>query len=141
LKVVASSCVLFEGAKDTSGYGLVRVGRKLWKAHRFAWTKMHGGIPDGLQVLHRCDVRACINVEHLFLGTLADNMADRNAKGRQARLQGERHNLRKLSDAQVLEIRAAHLAGESTARLAAKFGVHKSTAHRAATRRNWRHLP
>lgn len=140
MKVIGSPCTLWEGSLDTSGYGLKRVGRKLWKAHRLAWTRANGDIPEGMQVLHRCDVRACVNVEHLFLGSLADNMADRNAKGRQARLKGERHNLHKLTDEKVRELRAAWEAGSTVKELASRFGVHPSTAHRAAIRRNWSHV-
>lgn len=135
-----SPCILFDGALDTSGYGLKRIGKKLWKAHRLAWVSARGAIPEGVQVLHRCDVRACVNVEHLFLGTLADNMADRNAKGRQARLQGEKHNLHKLTNQDVLRIREEYERGCSLSELAKAYGVHTSTVHRAATRRNWRHL-
>ncbi len=52
------------------------------RAHRLAWIYTHGPIADGLHVLHKCDVRLCVRPGHLFLGTEADNMADRDAKGR-----------------------------------------------------------
>ena len=134
-------CELFEGCVDTSGYGLKRVGKKLWKAHRLAWFRVHGEIPEGLQVLHLCDVRRCVNVDHLFLGTLAENMADRNAKGRQARLQGERHGMHKLTDEQVREMRALHESSDVTfAKLGALYGVSTTTAHRIVDRRLWRHV-
>jgi hypothetical protein len=51
-------------------------------AHRVAWEKVHGPIPQGMQVLHRCDTPLCVNVEHLFLGTNADNQRDKASKGR-----------------------------------------------------------
>jgi len=63
-------------------------------AHRLAWEEAKGPIPDGLFVLHRCDVRGCINVDHLFLGTAKDNTHDMMAKGR-ARFVGGLHNARK----------------------------------------------
>lgn len=60
---------------------LRRDGRK-WYVHRWVWTLMHGPIPKGVQVLHRCDNPACFRLDHLFLGTQGDNMRDMVEKGR-----------------------------------------------------------
>lgn len=69
-----------------SGYGHFQVShRHPSKAHRVAWFLTFGKIPAGMSVLHRCDNRRCVNPAHLFLGTNSDNMADKVAKGRQAR--------------------------------------------------------
>lgn len=59
----------------------VRRGGARILAHRFVWGRIHGPIPDGLWVLHRCDVGACINVEHLYLGTPKQNVQDRQERG------------------------------------------------------------
>lgn len=67
-----SSCILWEGPVNSSGYG----------PHRKVWAESFGPIPKGVDVCHRCDVRRCINVEHLFLGTRSENMRDAVAKGR-----------------------------------------------------------
>lgn len=83
-----SGCFIWLGATNPDGYGNVRVGsrtdgtRRQLKAHRAAWSAFVGEIPDGVHVLHRCDNPACINPEHLFLGTHTDNMRDMVAKGR-----------------------------------------------------------
>lgn len=73
-------------------YGGFKVAGVMHYAHRWAWVRANGPIPDGLKVLHTCDVPACVNPAHLFLGTQAANMADKVAKGRQAK--GETHGSR-----------------------------------------------
>lgn len=76
-------CKLWTGARFASGYGMRRVNKRLVYVHRLAWVEAHGPIPDETpNVLHHCDTPACYEVEHLFLGTHADNVADRVSKGR-----------------------------------------------------------
>ncbi len=82
-------CWIFHGAITDVGYGRLWVNKVRWLAHRFAWTIANGPIPDGKWVLHRCDVRACVRPDHLFLGDHDDNMADMARKGRAAN--GDRH--------------------------------------------------
>jgi hypothetical protein len=114
-------CWLFTGTR-TKGYGYISVGRRMIRSNRFAYAAFVGPIPDGLQVLHRCDVRACCNPAHLFLGTNGDNMRDRAAKPRKG------GGWYKLTPDQVEEIRAIFATGTvyQTA-LAARFGVSRGT--------------
>ena len=78
-----TNCWLWQGAlSGSSGYGSLRENHKAVYAHRVAWREFVGPIPFGLCVLHRCDNPPCINPDHLFLGTQADNMRDMNVKGK-----------------------------------------------------------
>ena len=73
-----SDCIEWTGARSSNGYG--RHGKRY--AHRMAWEQAHGPIPDGLVVRHSCDNPPCVNVEHLLLGTQADNVEDARARRR-----------------------------------------------------------
>lgn len=81
-----SECILTTYATDAGGYGVIGIYKgslhTTVQAHRKAWEDEHGPIPPGMKVLHRCDNPPCVNVDHLFLGTQADNIADMIAKGR-----------------------------------------------------------
>jgi hypothetical protein len=70
------------GQIDTKGYGELMMRGKEVRAHRAAWSFENGPIPPGMHVLHRCDNPKCVRPDHLFLGTNADNMADKTRKGR-----------------------------------------------------------
>lgn len=77
-------CWLWIGAKLTTGYGVLNIGRKegVAAAHRLSWAIHFGVIPPGKFVCHHCDVRACVRPDHLFLGTSQDNVSDMVRKGR-----------------------------------------------------------
>jgi hypothetical protein len=75
-------CWLWTGATDGDGYGKVRQGERLFSVHRLAYEQWVGPIPEGMVVCHTCDVTNCCNPAHLWLGTSAENTADKMAKGR-----------------------------------------------------------
>lgn len=143
-----TECWHWVGSRSEIGYGMFASARDTYGcpeivAHRIAWHLWNGPIPDGLKVLHRCDVRSCVRPEHLFLGTQADNVADMIAKGRDRRnpLRGERNHRSRLTDALVRAIRAEARAGAVTQRaLAAKYGVSPMTVSRAVRGESWSHV-
>ena len=121
------------------------MAKKFWRIALHSNASAGSFLP-GLMVLHRCDNTRCCNVDHLFLGTHLDNMADMRAKGRAHRdgnphaPRGERAPAAKLTDAAVLSIRAARAAGATTVELARQYGVNTSVISRAARGLTWSHL-
>ena len=84
-----SGCWLWMAAVNFHGYGRFNMGKKrggIMKSHRVAWEIYRGRIPEGLHVLHKCDIPACVNPDHLFLGTHTDNMQDMTLKGKNFQL-------------------------------------------------------
>lgn len=132
-----SGCWLWTGYTHPKGYGYVSLLRRTWKVHRLSWEHYKGQIPDGLWVLHKCDVRCCVNPDHLFLGTNADNVADKVRKGRaKTKSQwGETNGFAKLTAEQVRIIRISDRPGRS---LAKDFGVHESTVSRVRGGTLWK---
>ncbi len=137
----ANGCILWSGGKDPDGYGKTGTGggKVSLYAHRVAWELVHGPIPDGLRVLHRCDNPPCVNVEHLFLGTDADNVADRTSKNRQAC--GERSGMARLKETQVREIRILYAnGGWSHDSLANTYHVCYGTIWNILNNKTWKHV-
>lgn len=133
-----SGCWIWVGWTDRKGYGVLGLGRRgagRMLAHRFSYRLRHGAIPEGMQVLHHCDLPACVNPDHLFLGTHQDNMADMWAKKRGP--SGERQGLARLTRALVATILDRLRAGERGCDLATEYGVSRSTLTRIAKGQSW----
>jgi hypothetical protein len=152
-------CWLWMAARDANGYGLFLTGsrtdgsRYAALAHRVAYEFGYGGT-DGLCVLHHCDNPPCCNPQHLFLGTLGDNSADRDLKGRQSK--GERHSATLLPEKMarcgsknghalldentIREIRAKYGRGVCQKELAVHYGVGVDNIKAVVQRKTWRHV-
>lgn len=133
-------CWLWTGFRNPQGYGTFWRNdlQRMVLAHREAYEFVYGEVPDGMCVLHECDNPGCVRVEHLFRGTREENMADRQAKGRQAR--GERMGPSKLTVDKVLAIRQALECGARIADLAGFYGVSKTAIDNIRTRFTWKHI-
>jgi hypothetical protein len=131
-------CWNWTAAIAENGYGVFEspVGQL---AHRYSYFLAHGHIPKGLNVLHKCDNRACVNPDHLFAGTHAINSADMIAKNRA--MSGERSPNSKLSEADVLSIRARYAPHQITVRqLAREYDVSEAQITNILKSRSWKHL-
>ena len=135
----ANGCRIWRAARTAKGYGKVNYKGKMFTVSRVLLAKKLGrDILPGMEACHTCDVPPCCTEDHLFEGTHGDNQVDMARKGRS--LYGERHNLAKLSDMQVLEIRAAWGRGHSRRHLAHQYGVSWGMIDRIVRRQNWTHL-
>jgi hypothetical protein len=132
-------CWIWTGAHDRGGYGWFK-DHKSRRAHRVSWELFNGPIPEGLFVCHICDVRDCVNPDHLFLGTNSDNMRDMRRKGRGPDFSGEGSGTAKLTTSQVVELRRLRETGLTYRELSKIFGIGKSQAIRIVARDNWKRV-
>lgn len=116
---------------DSHGYPWIKRKGKAKHMSRFLWEQSYGPILKGKRILHKCDIPACINLDHFFLGTQRDNIKDRNSKNRQAK--GE-HNHSKLTEKEVLQIRQEF---GTQKEIAAKYGVGCTTISSIKRRKKW----
>lgn len=145
------SCWEWGGYREPDGYGQIimgsrRRGRKQL-AHRIAFALANGPIPADSLVCHRCDNRGCVRPEHLFLGTPQDNISDFVSKGRHLRLRSEPvaprermasgNGMRRLTWAQVREIRARYQRGETQREIASLYGISRQHVQRIVRLKVW----
>lgn len=139
---ITDTCWLWKTGTFKDGYGQFWFNRRGVSAHRFAWIRAYGEIENGLFVCHKCDTPACVNPNHLFLGTLQENTKDMKDKGRAAK--GEQNGNSKLTKEKAEEIRRLYVPGKagyknefSVKGLAMKFGVGTSTVHSILQGKCW----
>jgi len=128
-------CLEWSRCINADGYGLTWAYGKSWRTHRLA-LHLEGIDTNGHHVLHSCDNRLCCNPDHLRTGTNADNMTDRNSRGRQAL--GSNHGSAKLTEQDVLEIRA--IRGMTQQAIAERYGVSHQNINNIIHRKLWTHI-
>lgn len=138
--LTATGCREWQGDRQKpEGYGRVHFQREGVKvsvlAHRFIWELLHGALPTGRVVRHRCDNPACINPDHLVLGSPGENSRDMVERGRS--LRGEKHNMVKLTAEQVATIKSTPNTYGSGRKLARAFGVSATTISAVRSGQNW----
>jgi hypothetical protein len=133
------ACWVWVGTLSVGGYGVFWFKRRNIGAHRFSYQLAHGELSKELHACHKCDNRACVRPDHLFAGTVIDNMADRDAKGRQAK--GEAIASSLLTEDVVRRILALRHEGLSQPAIADAIGCSIQTVSSVLTGRGWKHVP
>lgn len=136
-------CWLWSRAANELGYGVLYDNGTRWPAHRLSYRVWVGEIPEGHVVCHRCDVPACINPAHLFVGTQAENLADMRAKGRRGSVRvysGSSNVMSRLTEADIPKILNAANDGQSFTAIGRTFGVSRVTVSKIVNGRAWRHV-
>jgi hypothetical protein len=134
-----TGCWVWQGALWLDGYASVWFDGQNRKAHRVSYERFIGPT-NGLHVCHHCDNPRCVNPDHLFLGTDADNVADKCSKGRAkgGSMPGVRHPMHKLTEEQVSLIRNTPRERGVVTSLAERFGVDKTTISRILRGKTWK---
>ncbi len=134
-------CWLWTARRDGGGYGMLRrpgAGSGWWFTHRLSYEMHIGQIPVAICVCHHCDTPACVRPDHLFLGTIADNNADRHRKGRTAR--GVSRWNATLSPPVVEQIRRFAKAGFLGSDIAEVLEVSRGTVSAILNGKTWKHV-
>ncbi len=149
---IPDDCWIWQGKPDRKGYGRFGYEHQIVFAHRFSYELAYGPIPEGMYVCHKCDVPACVNPSHFFLGTLADNNRDMFAKGRghnppltpnagrftSERMRGENHHKAKLTWEDVDEAKQLRSQGWKWKDIAARYGVALQSVENAVKGKTWK---
>lgn len=133
-------CRIWIGSLDECGYGRTTFDRKLQRTHRVMWEYFNGKIPNNMVICHKCDTPACINLNHLVLGTQKDNVKDMLIKRRANKAKGIRVNTCKLKENDIDIIRNMYANNISQYRIADLFNVSRQTIGAIIKGISWKHL-
>jgi len=133
----SQGCWVWKGAKQSKGYGCYVLKGRSMTAHRAAWILTHGEIPEGMLVCHKCDNRLCVNPDHLFLGTNADNMRDAVAKRRA----GGTHNHTAKINWNIADLIRSLSYSMKVKEIAGLFGLSRSLVLDVINGRTWKQVP
>lgn len=131
------TCWLWKHTKDKYGYGTIKANGEKRRAHRLSFILMFGDIAENKWVLHKCDVRHCVNPEHLYLGTAKDNAEDRQQRNPQL---GESHGRAKFTAKQILKIRQLSKKGKTPKELAGNFRSSPQNIRHIVSNQSWAHI-
>lgn len=142
IPIPEAGCWIWSDYIDDIGYGRNHPKTFLGenKAHRTSWQLFVGDIPSGMKVLHKCDVRCCVNPNHLFIGSQKDNVHDMWSKGRQHKrkdIRAHRNPMAVLSWSTVNQIRFLNSIGMKQYKIAERLGVSKMTISRVIRGETW----
>lgn len=139
-KQTDTGCWIWIGAKKPNGYGNFYLGGRYLPAHRAAYLIYLGDIPEGHYICHRCDNPACVNPDHLFIGTPTENQQDMKWKGRAKGISAgrEQHPNAKLSETDILSIRRLRRSGWSLKDIAERHGITASNVSYICAGKSWR---
>ena len=137
-----SGCWIWSGAMDGKGYGVVFYEKKPHRAHRVLYSVLRGRIPSGLVLRHKCDVKSCVNPDHLIPGTQSENMQDAYDRGQKTPLgfRGESNGNVKMSEETAVGIRSKLQAGWRTKDIIRQYGVTRHQVNHIKTGKNWSHI-
>lgn len=134
-KKASKSCWTWLASKNNDGYGRFGIGKKVYQSHRLSYYLHYGDFDQTMLVLHKCDMPACVNPNHLFLGTNKENTADRVKKGRSCA--GSRHARAKIKEDDVAAIKNLLASGLTLRHVASIYNVAASTVSNIKTGKSW----
>jgi len=127
-----NKCWLWKYRKAGNGYGFFLNPKRYVQAHRYAYELVNGPIPAGLLICHKCDVKDCVNPNHLYAGTFSDNVRDVQERGDKSGY------AKKLTPELVREIRASP---RTIPEISKQYGLSYTTVEHVRKRRTWKHVP